>query len=81
MIDLDRIHKGMDVLTSDGQRLGTVRELLGHMLFLDDAVDHSARADAAVPLCWVVGHDEAVRLAKSKDQVLQERQAGPSRGL
>jgi hypothetical protein len=81
MIDLDKIHKGMEVLTSDGQRLGTVRTLLGHMLFLDDAADHAQDLDATVPLSWVVSQDDAVRLAKSKDQVLQEWQAGSSRGL
>ena len=76
MIDLDRIHKGMDVMTSDGQKLGTVRELLGHVMFLDEAVSASGAGGVSIPLTWIVAVDEVVHLAKSRDQAERDGQAG-----
>ena len=74
MIDLATIQSGMEVLTSDGERVGTVDRLLGHMMFLKG--DGGAPAgEEAVPLAWVTAIDEAVRLAKSGEQLRQERQA------
>ena len=81
MIDLGKIHKGMDVVTSDGQRLGTVRDLLEHVLFLDDVELTPDRHRSSVPLLWVLSVDTAVRLAKSQEQVLREWQSGPESSL
>jgi len=81
VIDLDRIHRGMDVLTSDGHRLGTVRELVGHIIFLDSSEADSGGKDVSVPLIWILSTDEVVRLAKSREQVQREWQAGPGTGL
>ncbi len=68
MIDLGKIHKGMDVMTSDGQRLGTVRDLLEHVLFLDDVELASDRDRSSVPLIWVLSVDTAIRLAKHRSR-------------
>ena len=68
-------------MTSDGQRLGTVHELLEHVLFLDDVELASDRDRSSVPLLWVVSVDTAIRLAKSQEQVLREWQAGPESTL
>ncbi|WP_230530894.1 DUF2171 domain-containing protein [Microvirga roseola] len=76
MIDLSKIHKGMDVMTSDGQRLGAIREVMGHVLFLDDAQAAAGERDVSVPLIWIIGIDDVVHLAKSRDQVQREWQAG-----
>ena len=75
MIDLGTIQSGMNVLTSDGESVGTVGKLLGHMMFLEGAKG-PLEGEEAVPLAWVIGIDESVRIAKSSEQLRQERQAG-----
>jgi len=81
MLNLDKIHKGMDVMTSDGHRLGTVREVMEHVLFLDDVPAGDGRRKTSVPMIWIIDIDEAVRLAKSQQQVEMEWQAGAKSSL
>lgn len=81
MIDLSKVHKGMGVVTSDGQRLGTVRELLGQVMFLDGVGQAPGPGDVSVPLAWVASVDREVALLKSREQVEQEWQAGSPPGL
>ncbi|MCB5177598.1 MULTISPECIES: DUF2171 domain-containing protein [Microvirga] len=81
MINLDKIHKGMDVVTSDDHRLGTVREVMEHVLFLNDVEAVSEFNKTSVPMIWIIGIDDAVRLAKSREQVEKEWHAGPRSGL
>lgn len=76
MIDLSKVHKGMKVTTSDGQQLGTVKQLLGQVMFLE-GVEHAAGpGDVSLPLAWIIAVDGGVRLSKSREQVEQEWQAG-----
>ena len=49
MLNLDKIHKGMDMVTSDGGRLGTAREVMEHVLFLDDVEAGSEFMKTSVP--------------------------------
>jgi hypothetical protein len=49
MLNLDKIHKGMDVVTSDGRRLGAICEVMEHVLFLDDAGAGSEFKKTSVP--------------------------------
>jgi hypothetical protein len=81
MPNLDKIHKGMDVLTSDGQRLGAVREVMGHMLFLDRVASSPGSNKTSVPMIWIVDIDQGVHLAKSRQQVEEEWQAGAKSSL
>jgi len=72
MIDLDAIHRGMPVMSSDGQQLGTVRGLQGRVIRLDDAAGALPEGFASVPLEWVLSVDDAVHLAKSREQAERE---------
>ncbi len=72
MLNLDKIHKGMDVLTSDGHRLGTVREVKEHVLFLDGTAQVTPEQKASIPMIWIIDIDQAVQLAKSREQVEKE---------
>lgn len=81
MIDLNKIHKGMDVMTSDGQRLGAVREVMEHVLFLDEVEEASGAQKTSVPMIWIIGIDDSVRLAKSREQVQMEWEAGAKSSL
>ncbi len=76
MIDLSKVHKGMPVTTSDGQQLGTVKQLLGQVMFLDVVEQVSGPGDVSIPLAWIDTIDSEVRLSKSREQVEQEWQAG-----
>ncbi len=81
MLNLAKIHKGMDVLTSDGFRIGVVREVMEHVMFLDE-VEAGRQADkTTVPMIWIVDVDNSVRLAKSWEQVQKEWNAGPQSSL
>ena len=68
MINIDAIHRGMPVMTSDRQRLGTVREVQGRVIRLDEAAGGVSGGSASVPLEWVLAVDDAVHLAKSREQ-------------
>ena len=65
MLNLDKIHKGMDVVKSDGRRLGTVREVMEHVLVLDDVEAGSEFNKTSVPMICIIAIDQGVRLAKS----------------
>ncbi|MBM1172810.1 hypothetical protein [Microvirga arabica] len=78
MLDLSRIHKGMQVPTSDDHRLGTVREIMEHVIFLDEVEAQPGTNKTSVPMIWI---NDAVRLTKSRDQVLKEWQARPASSL
>ncbi|UVF22525.1 DUF2171 domain-containing protein (plasmid) [Microvirga terrae] len=73
MIELDKIHKGMDVLTSDGHRIGAVREVLGHVLFLDTG--RCPDPKVSVSMMWIADISQAVELAKTREQVEHEWRA------
>ena len=81
MFSLDMIQKGMDVLTSDDSRLGAVREVLDHVIFLDDVESGTSFRKTSVPMIWIIGIDTAVRLAKSREQVEMEWLADPRSSL
>jgi hypothetical protein len=81
MIDLNKVHKGMNVVTSDGKRLGTVKELLGQVMFLDGVEQATGPGDVSIPLAWIISVDKNVGLAKSREQVEQEWQSGSRQGL
>ncbi|MGO4573269.1 DUF2171 domain-containing protein [Microvirga sp. 2TAF3] len=81
MLNLDKIHEGMDVLTSDGQRLGAVREIMGHMLFLDGVTSSPEPDRTSVPMIWIIDIGQVVHLAKSREQVEKEWQAGAKSSL
>jgi hypothetical protein len=79
MLDNSKIHKGMDVMTSDGHRLGAVRDVMEHVLFLDDVEAGSGKN--SVPMMWIIDINDAVRLAKSHEQIQKEWQAGSASSL
>lgn len=81
MIDLNKIHKGMDVLTSDERLIGTVKELLGQVMFLNGAEANRDSSDVSIPMIWIAAIDDAVHLAKSHEQVQQHWQSGPKTSL
>jgi hypothetical protein len=81
MLNLDKIHKGMEVVTSDSRRLGTVREVMEHVLFLDDVEAGSEFRKTSVPIIWIIDIDQAVQLAKSWEQVEKEWQADAKSSL
>jgi hypothetical protein len=81
MFSLDMIQKGMDVLTSDDYRLGAVREVLDHVIFLDDVEAGTSFRKTSVPMIWIIDIDNAVRLAKSREQVEMEWLANPRSSL
>ncbi len=59
MIDLDKIHIGLQVRTSDEQRLGAVKQVLGHMRFLNEIEPAAGEGDVSVPLIWILAVDTA----------------------
>ena len=75
MIDLDKIHSGMAVMTSDGQRLGSVKELIGHIMVLEATGPAGEDGRFSVPLAWVVDVADAVHLAKSREQAERDWRA------
>ena len=81
MLNLDKIHKGMDVVTSDGRRLGTVREVMEHVLVLDNVEAGSEFNKTSVPMIWIIAIDQGVRLAKSWEQVEKEWRADAKSSL
>ena len=81
MFSVDMIQKGMDVLTSDDYRLGTVREVLNHVIFLDDVEADTNVRKTSVPMIWIIDIGSAVRLAKSRKQVELEWRANPRSSL
>jgi Uncharacterized protein conserved in bacteria (DUF2171) len=81
MFSLDMIQKGMNVLTSDNYRLGAVREVMDHVIFLDEVEADASFRKTSVPLIWIIDIDSSVRLAKSREQVERAWLADPGSSL
>lgn len=75
MMDQNQIREHMDVISSDGQHVGTVDHMDGNRIKLTKNDQTAQGKHHYLPMDWVQTVDEHVHLNQSSQQVMQNWQS------